>query len=146
MPKILVVNGPNLNLLGSREPEIYGRLTLEEINRALTERAKTEGIDLEFFQSNHEGEIIDFIQRQAPQAAGMIFNPGALTHYSLALRDAVTSVGVRTIEVHLSNIYGREEFRRHSVVAGACVGQISGLGVGSYYAALTWFIEHIGDK
>ncbi|MCP4684392.1 MAG: type II 3-dehydroquinate dehydratase [bacterium] len=146
MPKILVVNGPNLNLLGSREPGIYGRATLEEINTALTERASADGIDLVLFQSNHEGQIIDFIQDEGKDAAGMIINPGAFTHYSLAIRDAVLSVGVRTIEVHISNIHGREEFRRKSVIAGACVGQISGLGVDSYHAALTWFVEHKGDN
>jgi 3-dehydroquinate dehydratase-2 len=146
MPKILVVNGPNLNLLGSREPEVYGHTTLEELNKSLAERAKANGVDLAFFQSNHEGEIIDFIQQQGASATGMIINPGAYTHYSLAIRDAIASVGVKTIEVHLSNIYGREEFRRHSVVAGACLAQISGLGTDSYHAALNYLVEHKGDK
>ncbi len=145
MPRILVVNGPNLNLLGSREPELYGRTTLEEINQALSDRAKAGGAELVFFQSNHEGEIIDFIQREGATAAGMIINPGAFTHYSLAIRDAISSVAIRTIEVHISNLHGREEFRRQSVIAGACVGQIAGLGVDSYHAALTYLIEHIGD-
>ena len=146
MPKILVVNGPNLNLLGSREPETYGRISLEELNQRLAERAQANGLELVFFQSNHEGEIIDFIQREGSQAAGMIINPGAFTHYSLAIRDAIASVGVETIEVHISNIYGREEFRRQSVIAGACRGQIAGLGVDSYDAALMYFIEHTGDQ
>jgi len=146
MPRILVVNGPNLNLLGSREPGIYGHVTLEEINRSLSEKATILGVELAFFQSNHEGAIIDFIQSDGGNAAGMILNPGAFTHYSLAIRDAIASVGVRTIEVHISNIHGREEFRRNSVIAGACVGQITGLGADSYHAALTWFVEHIGDN
>jgi len=146
MSRILVVNGPNLNLLGSREPGIYGHVTLEEINRSLSEKATILGVELAFFQSNHEGAIIDFIQSDGGNAAGMILNPGAFTHYSLAIRDAIASVGVRTIEVHISNIHGREEFRRNSVIAGACVGQIAGLGADSYHAALTWFVEHIGDN
>ena len=146
MPRILVVNGPNLNLLGSREPGIYGHVTLEEINRSLSEKATILGVELAFFQSNHEGAIIDFIQSDGGNAAGMILNPGAFTHYSLAIRDAIASVSVRTIEVHISNIHGREEFRRNSVIAGACVGQIAGLGADSYHAALTWFVEHIGDN
>lgn len=146
MPKVLVVNGPNLNLLGSREPETYGRVTLQDLNQRLTERAQANGLELVFFQSNHEGEIIDFIQREGSEAAGMIINPGAFTHYSLAIRDAIASVGIETVEVHISNIYGREEFRRHSVIAGVCRGQISGLGVDSYNAALMYFIEHTGDQ
>jgi 3-dehydroquinate dehydratase-2 len=145
MPRILVVNGPNLNLLGSREPEIYGKTTLEELNRALEATAAGKA-ELVFFQSNHEGELIDFIQKEGPAAEGMIFNPGAFTHYSLALRDAVASVGLPTIEVHLSNLAGREEFRQQSVIAGACVGQISGLGTASYEAALGYFLAKTGDN
>lgn len=145
MPRILVVNGPNLNLLGSREPEIYGQTTLDELNRSLEVKAAKRA-ELVFFQSNHEGALIDFIQKEGPQACGMIFNPGAYTHYSLALRDAIASVGIRTIEVHISNLAAREEFRQRSVIAGACLGQISGLGTAGYEAALTYFLEQTKDK
>lgn len=144
MSKILVVNGPNLNLLGTREPEIYGNVTLDQIITRLTEAALAAGFELVAFQSNHEGEIIDCIQKEATQCEGMIINPGAFSHYSYAIRDAITAVGLPTIEVHISNIYAREEFRHHSVIAPVCVGQISGLGVDGYLAALRWLIDHAG--
>ena len=141
MPRILVVNGPNLNLLGKREPEIYGNSTLEDLNSRLTEFAGELKIELAFFQSNSEGELIDFIQQEGPTADGMIINPGALTHYSHALRDAISSVAIETVEVHLSNIYAREEFRRHSVIAPAVRGQVSGFGFYGYAMALSYFAD-----
>jgi len=144
MSKILVVNGPNLNLLGTREPEIYGNVTLDQIITRLTEATVAAGFELIAFQSNHEGEIIDCIQKEATQCEGMIINPGAFSHYSYAIRDAITAIGLPTIEVHISNIYAREEFRHHSVIAPVCVGQISGLGVDGYLAALRWLIDHAG--
>lgn len=141
MSKILVVNGPNLNLLGQREPEVYGAKTLKEIIDGLERIAGKAGIDLVTLQSNHEGEIIDFIQREAPDSVGLIINPGAFTHYSYAIRDAVASVGIEAVEVHLSNIHAREDFRHKSVIAPVCVGQISGLGADVYKSALNWFLE-----
>lgn len=134
--KILVLHGPNLNLLGEREPAVYGHLTLEEINERLYRRARRLGVELEIFQSNHEGELIDRLHAARGQAQAIIINAGALTHYSLALRDAVKAVGLPTIEVHLSNIYAREAFRRRSVLAPVVTGQISGLGALGYLLAL----------
>lgn len=134
--KILVVHGPNLNRLGQREVKIYGTLTLAQIDDMLQRRAGELGVELETFQSNSEGAIIDFVQAKATEAAGIIINPGALTHYGLSLRDAIAGANVPTIEVHLSNIYAREEWRRRSVIASVAVGQISGLGWRGYVAAL----------
>lgn len=134
--KILVVHGPNLNRLGQREVKIYGTLTLAQIDDMLQRRAGELGVELETFQSNSEGAIIDFLQAKATEAAGIIINPGALTHYGLSLRDAIAGANVPTIEVHLSNIYAREEWRRRSVIASVAVGQISGLGWLGYVAAL----------
>jgi 3-dehydroquinate dehydratase-2 len=145
MSKILLVNGPNLNLLGQREPTIYGRLTLSELERGLSQAAVVAGHDLLAFQSNHEGEIIDFIHKEAASALGLIINAGAFSHYSYAIRDAITAVNIRAIEVHISNVYAREEFRHKSVLAPVCVGQISGLGTEGYYAALTWLVENTRD-
>lgn len=133
--RILVLNGPNLNLLGEREPDIYGRVTLRELEERLRAAVGTQA-EISFFQSNHEGELIDQIHRAKGHVDAIIFNPGAFTHYSVALRDAVLATGLPVIEVHLSNIYDREEFRRHSVIAPVCRGQISGLGVWSYLAAV----------
>ena len=139
---ILLVNGPNLNLLGSREPGIYGGETLGDVVRMVRSRASDHGIELSEFQSNHEGRLIDFIHEQASTSAGMILNPGALTHYSIALRDAITGTGIPTIEVHLTNIHAREPFRHHSVISAVSRGQIVGLGTGGYLLALDWFASN----
>lgn len=141
MPQVLVVNGPNLNLLGQREPETYGSETLQELNSRLGELAREINLELVFFQSNHEGEIIDFVQREAGGAIGLIINAGALTHYSYALADAIKAVKIDAIEVHLSNIYAREEFRHKSVLAPVCRGQICGFGFYGYAMALSYFAD-----
>ena len=143
MGKILVVNGPNLNLLGKREPEIYGTKTLDELNEHLSSLAKDLELELEYFQSNSEGGIIDFIQEKGFEARGMIINPGAYTHYSYAIRDAISSVGVDTVEVHLSNIYDREDFRKESAIAPVCIGQIIGFGFYGYAMALSYFSDNV---
>lgn len=137
MKRIRVLNGPNLNLLGTREPDIYGDQTLPDIKKRLEEEAGAYDIELDFYQSNHEGDIIDRIH-EAYRAGydGIIINPGAFTHYSYAIRDAISSVNIPTIEVHLSNIHAREEFRSKSVIAPVCIGQICGLGADGYSAAL----------
>lgn len=134
--KIQVINGPNLNMLGIREPEIYGTLTLEEINRQVLRRGAELGFDIEFFQSNHEGAIIDKIQECYGNTDGIVINPGAYTHYSIAIRDALAAVGIPTVEVHLSDINSREDFRKISVIKNVCVKQIWGKGVQSYTEAL----------
>lgn len=141
MPTVLVVNGPNLNLLGTREPDTYGTKTLSDLESELSAVAESLGITLKFLQSNSEGEIIDFIQSESAASAGLIINPAAYTHYSLAIRDAIAATGIRGIEVHISNIHGREQFRHKSVIAPVCVGQISGLGFEGYKAALRFFSE-----
>lgn len=142
--RILVLNGPNLNLLGTREPEIYGRLTLSEINDVLHARAKELGVDeINFLQSNFEGELVEAIQKARGRYDFILLNAGALTHYSIALRDAIASVPVPVIEIHLSNIHRREEFRRTSVIAPVVVGQICGFGIDSYIAALDIAIRHL---
>lgn len=134
--KILIIHGPNLNLLGKREPEIYGETTLAEINTRLNEFARKNNLSLKIAQSNSEGTIIDLLHEAMSWADGVVLNPGAYTHYSLAIFDAVNGCGLQVIEVHLTNIYAREEFRRHSVIAPACLGQISGLGWKGYILAL----------
>jgi 3-dehydroquinate dehydratase-2 len=135
---VFVIHGPNLNLLGEREPEHYGCTTLEELNSLLERQARECGLNLAFFQSNHEGDLVDQLHRAREAAAGVIINPGALTHYGLSLRDAAAAVELPIVEVHLSNIHAREEFRKRSVLAPVCVGQISGFGIHSYLLALQW--------
>jgi len=139
--KILVINGPNLNMLGVREPEIYGSLTLEEINLQLLEKGKDFGVELDFYQSNHEGDLIDRIQECYGTVRGIVINPGAYTHYSIAIRDAIASVGIPTVEVHLSDINSREDFRKISVIKNVCVKQIWGKGVQSYLEALEFIVN-----
>jgi 3-dehydroquinate dehydratase-2 len=142
-PYILVLNGPNLNLLGTREPGHYGRTTLADIIQALeSDAARAEPpVAIRHLQSNHEGVLVDAIQELGPGALGLIINPGALTHYSIALRDAISGVGVPTVEVHISNIHAREEFRHHSFIAAVARGQIAGLGATGYRLALAYFLE-----
>lgn len=136
--KILVINGPNLNMLGTREPQIYGTLSLDEISDELKEFAREldGSIKIEFFQSNHEGGIVDKIQGAKDEFDGIIINPAAYTHTSVAIADAIASVGIKTVEVHLSNIYSREEFRHHSFVAPNCLGQVAGFSKNGYKMAL----------
>ena len=136
MPRILVLHGPNLNLLGTREPEIYGSTTLDDINKMIAERAAEAGIETAFYQSNHEGDLVDAIQQANHKFDFIIFNAAAFTHYSIAIRDAIAAIDVPVIEVHISNIHQREEFRHTSVLAPVAMGQICGLGVESYLAAL----------
>jgi 3-dehydroquinate dehydratase II len=141
MKKILVLHGPNLNLLGTREPEFYGTMTMTEIDAELVKLGKELGIEVVCRQSNHEGVLIDALQEAAGWAAGVIFNPGGFTNTSIALRDTVTAIGIPVVEVHLSNIAARDEFRRLSMIAPACVGSISGFGWRSYVLALQFFRE-----
>lgn len=136
MPRILVLHGPNLNLLGTREPEIYGYTTFDDINTMIAARAAEAGIETAFYQSNHEGDLVDAIQQANHKFDFIIFNAAAFTHYSIAIRDAIAAIDVPVIEVHLSNIHQREEFRHTSVLAPVAMGQICGLGVESYLAAL----------
>lgn len=146
--KILVINGPNLNMLGTREPEIYGKQTLKDILDELEAFAKklSTDIELEFFQSNHEGEIVEKIQSALNKIDGIIINPAAYTHTSVAIADAISAVNVKTIEVHLSNIYAREEFRHTSLIAPKCLGQISGLGKNVYKTALFGLFEELKNE
>lgn len=136
MAKVLVLNGPNLNLLGTREPEIYGSTTLDDIDKMLQQRGAEVGIAVDYFQSNHEGALVDKIQAANHNYDYIIFNAAAFTHYSIAIRDAIAAIDVPVIEVHISNIHQREEFRHTSVLAPVALGQICGLGVESYLAAL----------
>ncbi len=131
--KVLVLHGPNLNLLGTREPGVYGRATLAQVDGMLRDHARRRGHTVECRQSNHEGQLVDWLQAARREGfAGVVFNPGAFTHYSFALRDAVAAIALPVVEVHLSNVHGREEFRRHSVIASVARGQISGFGPQSY--------------
>ncbi len=141
---ILVINGPNLNLLGSREPEIYGPETLEELMMWLETSPVGSNHAFKFFQSNHEGEIIDALQDERHWAQGILINPGAFTHYSYAIRDAISAVNIPTIEVHLSDLRNREEFRQISVISPVCIDQVSGLGKDSYLEGLKRLIKAIG--
>lgn len=146
MDTIAVLHGPNLNMLGRRQPEIYGRITLAEIDAALVARATAAGLRVVSLQSNYEGALIDFLQGEGWSAAGLIINPGALTHYGLALRDALAALSAPIIEVHISNVYRREPFRHTSVVAPVATGQIAGLGWRGYLLAMEWLITHLQEK
>jgi len=143
-PRVLVIHGPNLNLLGCREPEVYGPESLAEIDRRLQDKAANLGIELDAVQTNHEGVMVETIQQALGGYAGIIINPAAFTHYSVAVRDALAATALPAIEVHLSNIYSREEFRRHSVIAPVVKGQISGLGPAGYLLALEALAGLIG--
>jgi len=143
MNAFLVLHGPNLNLLGQREPEIYGATTLEEINQRLVHLGSELGVDVRTFQSNHEGALIDALHEARTWASGVVFNPGGYTHTSVALRDAVSAVGIPVVEVHLSNVQRREEFRRNSIIAPACVGTIAGFGWLSYALGLRALVESL---
>ena len=136
MKKILIVNGPNLNLLGKREPEIYGSLSLADIENEIKKLADKLKVEVSFFQSNHEGEIVDAIGNAKDKFNGIIINPAAYTHTSVAIRDAIAAVNLPAIEVHISNVYSREDFRHNSFIAPVCVGQIAGLGIDGYLFAL----------
>jgi 3-dehydroquinate dehydratase-2 len=141
--RVLVLNGPNLNLLGKRQPDIYGRLTLEQINKKVQALAKELGVEVDCRQSNSEGELVTWIQEAPKRYGAIVINPAAYTHSSVALRDAITAAGLPTVEVHISNIYKREEFRKHSYIAGAAVGQIAGFGVQSYLLGLRAAVEQL---
>ena len=141
MKRIVIVNGPNLNLLGKREPHIYGRRSLADLLKMVRAKAKELGVHVSAYQRNHEGELIDFLQKQAPGSVGVIINPGALSHYSLALFDCLQALAVPTVEVHISNIHAREEFRSKSVTARAARGVITGLGFKGYLLAMEFLID-----
>ena len=143
--KLLCILGPNLNLLGEREKDIYGTLDFESLKILIRKEAEKKGVEIETFQSNHEGAIIDCLHEKRGTVDGIIINPGAYTHYSIAIRDALKAVNIPTIEVHLSNIYAREEFRHHSVIAPVCWGQITGLGTYGFILAIQAFILR-GEK
>lgn len=136
MVRICVIHGPNLNLLGIREPEVYGHDSFDDMNRKIKDRERVLGIETRIFQSNSEGEIIDVIHEALKWADAIVINPGGYTHYSIAIRDAIAAVRLPTVEVHLSNVHGREEFRRHSVITPVASGLITGFGTNSYLLAL----------
>lgn len=142
---LLVLHGPNLNLLGTREPEVYGHMSLEDVNRALGETAVSLAPDLtlHIHQSNHEGVLLDYIHQHRQTASGLLINPGAYTHTSIALRDAIAGTQMPTVEVHLSNVYAREPFRHHSMLAPVCVGQVSGFGWRSYLLGLQALFDYL---
>jgi 3-dehydroquinate dehydratase-2 len=144
--KILILHGPNLNMLGTREPDVYGSMTLGNINAALLELGNELGAELKCFQSNHEGALIDELQEARTWANGVVFNPGGYTHTSVALRDTIAAIGIPVIEVHISNVYAREEFRHHSRISPVCRGKIVGLGWRSYTLGLRALTEILSDK
>ena len=144
--RILLINGPNLNLLGTRNPDVYGSMTLQDIVDRVTQRGEQLGTEIVAFQSNSEGAIIDFIQANAPDADGILINAGAFTHYSLAIRDAFEAVETPFVEVHISNVHAREEFRHHSVLADIAVAQVAGLGWRGYIAALDSLVGILKER
>ena len=141
MKRFVVVNGPNLNLLGKREPEIYGTRSLADLSEVISNTARQLGVEVSLFQSNHEGEIIDFLQKEGPASDGILINPAALSHYSLALYDCLVALAKPVVEVHLSNIHAREEFRSRSVTARAARGVVAGLGFKGYELALEYLAQ-----
>jgi len=141
--RLLILHGPNLNLLGEREPEVYGSQTLEDINNEIKNYAVAKDHDVRIYQSNHEGELVDYLQKNRFWAEGVVFNPGALTHYSYVLRDAIASITPPCVEVHLSDISEREDFRRISVIKGVCATQIKGKGLQSYLEAMDYLQENL---
>jgi 3-dehydroquinate dehydratase-2 len=143
--KILILHGPNLNLLGTREPEVYGSLSLDDINNKLIDLGEELSVEVTFLQSNHEGELIDALQDAQTWAKGVVFNPGAYTHTSIALRDAISAIEIPVIEVHLSNVYAREEFRHTSMISAVCTGKIAGFGWRSYVLGLNALVEVLQD-
>jgi 3-dehydroquinate dehydratase II len=144
MTQILLLHGPNLNLLGTREPEVYGTMTLENINDLVRSQAAKYKVDVRAEQSNHEGALVDIIHVSRNYADGIVMNPGAYTHTSIALRDAISAVGLPVVEVHMSNVHAREEFRHHSYLAPVCVGQIAGFGWRSYILGVDALLGHLG--
>ena len=146
MKKILLIHGPNLNLLGEREPDVYGKLTLAEIDQRLAALAKEHGVELRTMQSNSEGAIIDAIQEARTWAGGLMINPGALTHYSLSIRDALSAVRLPAVEIHISNVFAREEFRHRSVIAPVCLGSVCGFGWRSYELGLIGLVEYLKSR
>lgn len=145
MLRVLIMNGPNLNLLGRRETDVYGSKTLEQIEAGILQIADEMGVAVAFFQSNHEGALIDRLHEALDDFDGIVINPGALTHYSYAVRDAIAAIAMPVVEVHMSNIHSRESFREHSVTAAACTGQISGFGADSYAHGLMAVVRSIKD-
>jgi 3-dehydroquinate dehydratase-2 len=146
--RVLLLNGPNINLLGTREPELYGRTALADIEAAVIDAGKSAAppVDVEAFQSNHEGALIDRVQASGRGSGGIIVNPGGLTHYSIALRDALVAADAPVVEVHLTNIHAREEFRHHSVIGPIAIGQIAGFGADGYLLALDFLIRRLDQR